>query len=135
MIEQLKQKINEEILKLPKINQEAINSIDWGGISEEIGKKYLLTENEIHDFQTETGLVLIGLVGLDMYALNIEKNIGVSQEESEKIAKEAFDRIFKPIADIIEQDVKNKIKTQIPKWDQSVNFIISGGDYSNFIEK
>lgn len=134
MTEKLKQKMKEEIARLPKEKQDAIHSIDWGKISEEIGKKYLLSESEINELQLETGLVLIGLVDFELYKLNIE-NIGMSREEAENIAMEVLEKIFTPISTILEASVKNSMKTQNISWDQRVNFIISGGDYSNFINK
>lgn len=133
MTEKLQQKMKEEIAKLPTKNQEAINSVDWGTVSEEIGKRYLLTESEINDFQIETGIILLGLSDFEMYVLRIE-DIGVNKTEAEKIAKEAFEKIFMPVANKIEEKVKSELKSKTPKWDQSVNFIISGGDYSNFVD-
>ena len=61
MTEKLKQKFNEEIKNLPKESQDAINSSRWEQITEEISKKYLLTDNELNDFQLETALMLLGL--------------------------------------------------------------------------
>jgi hypothetical protein len=133
MTKELQQKMNEEIAKLPRYNQEAINSIDWDNISWKIGKSNLLTESEINDLQIETGLVLIGLSELDLFVINVEKNTGTTKVQSEKIAKEIYEEIFKPIAEKMEVMVKDKIKSQNPKWDQRINFIISGGDYSNFV--
>jgi hypothetical protein len=132
MLKLLQQKMNEKISTLPKYNQVAINSIDWGDLSWKIGKRNLLTEDEINDLQIETGLVLLGSINFETYALNIE-NIGMSKEKSLKITKEMFDEIFKPVAEKMEAMVKDKIKSQSPKWNQRVNFIISGGDYSNFV--
>jgi len=132
MTEKLQLKMKEEIVKLPKNRQDAINSVNWPEITNEIGKKYLLQEDEINDLQLETGLVLLGLVDFNIYKFNVE-NIGITKEESEKIANEILEKILTPIAIIIEGDIKSKIKTQNPKWNQRVNFIISGGDYSNFI--
>ena len=85
MTEKLQQTIKEEVLKLPKETQEAINTFDWGSMAEEIGKKYLLSESEINDFQVETLLVLVGLEDGNLYALNIENNVGISKDEAIKI--------------------------------------------------
>ena len=133
MTKELQQKMSEEIAKLPKYNQEAINSLDWGDISWKIGKRNLLTESEINDLQIETGLILIGLSELDLFVVNIEKNTGTTKVESEKISTEIYEEIFKPIAEQMEIMIKDKIKSQNPKWDQRINFILSGGDYSNFV--
>lgn len=108
MTEELKQKMEEEIIKLPKEKREAINDFDWAKKTEEIGKKHLLTEDEINDFQLETGLVLIGLVDLDLYLINIENEIGTSKDEAEKIALEVFNEVFTPISTSIEIPIKNK---------------------------
>lgn len=132
MKKELKQKINEQIAKLPKYNQEAINSIDWDDLSWKIGKKNLLTEDEINDLQIEISLVLFGLVDIETFIINIE-SVGIENKESKKISKEIYEEIFKPIAEKMEVMVKDKIKSQNPKWDQRINFIISGGDYSNFV--
>lgn len=132
MTEKLQQKTKEEIAKLPKLNQEAINSVDWGKITSEIGGKYSLSDSEINDFQIETLFVLVGLASFDLYTSNVE-NIGMTHIEAESIVKEVFEKILTPIANKMETSVKNNLKTHDPKWDQRVNFIISGGDYSNFI--
>jgi hypothetical protein len=130
MTDKLKQKMEEEIMKLPKERQGAINAFDWSKVTEEIGKRHLLTESELNDFQLETGLVLLGLIDLDSYALNIENNVGTTQEESKKMSIEVFNEIFTPISRMIESSVKIKN----PNWNQRINFIISGGDYSTYIE-
>jgi hypothetical protein len=135
MTETLKQKFIEEIIKLPKTKQDAINSMDWIEITNEVGKNYLLNESDVEILQVETGLVMIGFVGLEMYALNIENNVGTTTDESKKIAKDIFDKIFLPLTNKMEVSVKNRLETKIPHWNETVNFIISGGDYSNFMEK
>jgi len=132
MTEKLKNRIEEEISKLPTIKQQAIGIVNWGKISEEIGKKYLISEEEINNFQLETGLALIGLEGFNQYLFNTENNVGVSKAEAEKIVGEAIQKIFVPISKKIELLIKEKIKTQTPTWQQTINFIVSG-DYSSFI--
>lgn len=97
MTEKLKQIIEEETKKLPPEWQKAIHSLDWIKISEEVGKKYLLSDNEINDLQTETGLVMVGLENQELYALNIESNVGTSKDESINIANEIDQKIFTPI--------------------------------------
>ncbi|MFA5095537.1 MAG: hypothetical protein WC447_02680 [Candidatus Paceibacterota bacterium] len=135
MTEKLKQKIKEEMINLPKESQDAINAFDWGNISEEIGKKNLLTESEVNDLQVETGLVLVGLVDVDEYALNIENNVGTSKEEAEKIAEEVNKKIFSPISETIRKTIEDNLKNKNLNWKQTLNFIVSGGDYSAFIKK
>lgn len=133
MTEELEQKIKEGVEKLPKGAQEVMNNFDWVKISEEIGKKNLLDDDEINILQNEIGLILIETNKPDMLTINIENNVGTSKNEAIKISEEVNQKIFRPMFDKMQLIVKNKLKSQTPKWDQSVNFIISGGDYSNFI--
>lgn len=135
MTEKLKQIIKDELVKLPKESQEVINTFDWGTISEDIGKKYLLNENEINGLQVEIALVLLGIVEEDSLSLNIESRVGTSKNEAIKIIEETNQKIFNPMLEKIEEITKNKARTQNPNWNQRVDFIISGGDYSVFIEK
>lgn len=134
MTEKLKQIIKEEVAKLPKELQDVISSFDWVSTTEEIGKKYLLTESEINDIQVETLLVLVGIENSDSYAFNIENNVETSKEEAEKITEEINQKIFIPINDILVENIKKGEKIKNTNWEQNLNFIISGGDYSAFIK-
>ena len=135
MTEELKQIAKDEILKLPKEYQDAINNIDWANRSEEIGKNYQLDNTKINKLQTEVLLVLIGAELLDNLKANIKNNLETEVEDAEKINDELTNKIFTPIANKIELSVKSKLMSKVPKWEQSVNFIVSGGDYSVFLDK
>ena len=135
MTDKLKQIVKEEIAKLPTTNQEAINGINWAAVSEGVCKRNSLSESETNDLQVQTLLVLIGLESLDDFAGNVEDEVGTSKDEADRIATEITDRIFVPIADIGIENIKKNIKTKTPGWEQSVDFILSGGDYSAFMEQ
>jgi len=135
MTEKLKQTIKENLVNLPKELQDAINTLDWETISEEIGKKYLSNESKINDLQVETSLIIVGLTYGDSYVLNIENNVGTTKDEAEKIAEEVNQKIFMPIYYSLTENIKNNLKNKKPNWKQTLNFIISGGDYSVFMEK
>jgi len=134
MTDKLKQTIQEEIAKLPKETQDAINAFDWINISAEIGKKYLLSEDEINDFQVETLLVLIGLEDGSSYSRNIENEVGTSKDEAEKISEEVLQKIFIPINDILVENIKKSEKNKNLSPEQTLNFILSGGNYSTLME-
>lgn len=131
----LQNTIKEEMLTLPKITQETINSFEWIRVSEEIGEKYSLNDDKLDNFQLETFLVLLGLADKEKYMQNVEKNIGISDVESIKIVNEAMEKIFNPIGEIISRKIEENLKNKNPGWKQTLNFIISGGDYSVFMEK
>ncbi len=119
---------------LPVETREAIGSFDWGKVSEEVGKKYKLSESEINDMQIEVGLVLIGVAYGEALASSIETEVGVEKKLAEKIAVELDQRVFKPIYEIMEQKIKNGLKNKNPTWKQNVEFVLSGGDYTVFQE-
>lgn len=134
MTEKLKQTIKEEMLQMPQEIQEAINSFDWVKVTEEIGKEFDLDENQINDFQAETSLAIMGLAALDFYATNIENHVETTKADAEKIASEAYQKIFAPIENILAEKAKNLIKNKTPNFAQNIDFILSGGNYTIFLE-
>lgn len=135
MTEKLQQTIKEELAQLPKEGQDVINSVDWVKIAEEIGKKFQLEESEVEDFQLETLLVLIGAVDSEFYAINIENHVNTTKDTATKMADEGFQKIFFLIKNILEENIKKNMKDKNPSPEQTLNFILSGGDYSAFIEQ
>ncbi len=119
MTEALKQKMTEEIAKLPKNKQEAINSVDWASIVENIGKEFGLIQEEVENLQIETALIIVGITSIEDFSLNIEEQVELSESESQKIAIEIFGRIFEPIA--------NKVGVNTPlNTEGDVNSAFSG---------
>jgi len=129
------QKIKEQPTFSQKEVEDAINSLDWMKLIEEIGKRYSLNENDIDNLKTETLLVLTGLEDGGMYAKNIENEVGTTKEDSEKIADEADEKIFMPIYNKFTENIKNSEKVKNADGEQNLNFILSGGDYSHFMEQ
>ena len=135
MTEKLKQIIKEEIAKLPKENQAVINNFGWEEITEEIGRKFLLSDNEINILQAETLVVLAGLEDPDYYAQNIENEVGTSKDEANKISDEVFEKMFTPINNILIENIQKSEKAKNADAEQNLDFILSGGDYSAFAEQ
>jgi hypothetical protein len=134
MTEKLKKIIQEEIVKLPKELVDVISAFDWVSATEEIGKKYLLNENQITDFQTETMLVLFGIEEPNLYEINIEDEVGTTKADAKKIAEEVVTKIFVPISNALAENIKKSDKVKNGNTEQNINFILSGGDYSAFME-
>ena len=135
MTEKLKQTIKEEMVELPKEIQEAINAFDWVKIAEEIGKKYLLDEDEINNLQLETLLVLISATDPEFYAVNIENQVETTKETAEGIADEVFKKIFNPINNSVAEKIKENLKNTKADWQQNIDFVLLDGNYSVFMEK
>jgi hypothetical protein len=135
MDEKLKQIYDREIQKLPKENQMALMNFDWVKISAEIGQKYFLNEEEVSDLQLETMLVLLGLEDPEFYVDNIENEVGTSKNVAEKVANEVLEKILTPINNVILENIKKSEEAKNPNWKQSLNFVLSGGNYGVFLEK
>lgn len=135
MTEKLKNLIEQEIKKLPKEGQDAIAMFDWVKITEEIGSRFLLDENEVTSLQLETLLALVGITELGSYAINIENQVGTTTETAEKISKEVFQKIFHPIQEKLTEKIKNSEKSQTASAEQNLDFILSGGDYLAFLKE
>ena len=99
MDEKLKEKIEEPMSKLPKANQQAINSFDWLKKCQEIGEKFNLVDSEISELKTEVALVLVGLSNLD--TLHNFIDVGIGGTGWEEIEKEVLETILSPIGEIL----------------------------------
>ena len=135
MTEKLKQAINEGMVKLPKETQEVLNTFDWGKVSEEIGKKYSLNESQINNLQLEIGLVLIGVEAHNFLEFNIQENVRIREDITIKILEEVNEKIFKAMFDKLEEIIKRDLKNKVINWQQNLDFILSGGNYSCFIKR
>ncbi|HNW71385.1 MAG TPA: hypothetical protein PKZ36_01240 [Candidatus Paceibacterota bacterium] len=135
MTEKLKQTIKEQMVIMPKESQEVVNNFDWVKISEEIGKKYLLSEEEINILQAEIATVLVCAEDQDYLTQDIENEVGTSKTEAEKIASEVLEKIFKPLIENLSKKIKLELKDRPINWQQNLDFILSGGDYTAFIRK
>lgn len=135
MTEKLQQIILEELNKLPSETREAVNSLNWISVTEEVGKSHLLDDEEVESLQVEVLLGLIGIADADTFVANIEDNVGTSKEEAGKIADEVGEKIFYPIIKKTEEIVVSNLGSKRPNLSQNVSFILSGGNYSEFLDK
>lgn len=130
---ELKNEINKIMLEIPERSRQAINSINWPNITKQIGEKYYLNEKEGDLLMVETALVLLGLKNYELFKLAIE-DMGLSQDDIRSIAKETEDKIFNPISKKIIDSIKKEAGLENTSWNKRIDFILSGGDYTNFIK-
>ncbi len=115
MTEKLQQTIQEEVSAMSKEAQQAISSVDWLKIVEEIGKKFDLEEEEVEDLQLETLLVITGTVDMEFYAINIENHVNTTTEKAKNISAEVTQKIFNPILEKLPKNTNvSASKTPIP---------------------
>ena len=97
--EQLKQKIAEYFVKLPKEAQEFFSSMNWLKVLEDIEKSYSLNGKQVELLGTETTLVLLGITHIEEYQSILEDKLDVSDEILDKIKIEIDGKILKPVKD------------------------------------
>ena len=135
MTEKLQQIIKEKVGKLSQNNQEVINSSGWVKISEEIGTKYELDEVELNNLQVEILLALIGVTSPEFFAINVENQTLFTKDVSQKIAGAVIEKIFIPVNNAALEKMQKSDQVKNAGWEQNVDFILSGGDYSVFLKK
>ncbi|MFA6386651.1 MAG: hypothetical protein WCW04_02700 [Candidatus Paceibacterota bacterium] len=135
MTEKLAQTIKEDLVKLPLEAQKAITSSGWEEITEMIGRKYSLLDDDVNIIQLEVGLVLLGYNKISMFAQNIRSSAVLDEETAMNISKELDERVFTPIEQSMQSLIKINPHYKNVNWDQTINFIVSGGDYSVFLDK
>ncbi len=141
--EEIKKQIGIYYSKLSPAAQEVFSSMKWLENLESIGSKYNLNEEQIRTLDTETMLVLLSITHLEEYENILKNQLKVSEDSFKKIMEEINALILTPIhSNLIESFEKNNnssenLKEEMEKsdWGQNVNFILSGGDYSHFLEK
>jgi 5'-3' exonuclease len=133
MKQELKKEIDNMMLEIPERNRLAINSIKWAEMTEEISKKYYLDDEEKNILLAEVSLVLLGVNNYEFLKIAME-DLGLTQSEISNIFREIEEKIFNPISKKIIDSIKKEAELNNTNWDKRVNFILSGGDYTNFIK-
>jgi hypothetical protein len=92
--------IREQLAKLPKPNQQAINCFDWQRKCSEIGEEHNLLDSDITGLQAEVALVLMGLSDLRTLHRYIDDEIAGTGWQD--IEASVVNGIIAPIAEILQ---------------------------------
>lgn len=92
--------IQDQFNSLPADVKEAISRVPWKARVQDIAKREGLNAEQSTSLETETMLTLYGFVAPDSYIGNITTEVGVEEEQAERISKLVTDEI---IADIEKQ--------------------------------
>lgn len=86
--------IKTQFNKLPKEIQDAILSANWSDVLRVIAKKYQLHIDQTGLLQTETAMVLLGLIHPDDFQNNLIQELKISSLVAKEIVKDINDEIF-----------------------------------------
>lgn len=104
----LKTKINEARAELSQESREAIDSFNWKLIILAMKEKY--NEEQLEDLETETELLLCGLLSTEDYPRELETRMKITKEETTSLINELDKQIFKKIQADLERRLDTKEK-------------------------
>lgn len=142
---ELERTIKEQIQKLP---QEVKNLISNVGIWDKIlnvGSKNRLNEKQARILLIETSLILFGLTNPEDLFYQLKEQLKVAENTIISVIKEVDEKIIGNLKKILidtynknveveENKIKENVKNKNTNWQQNVDFALSGGDYSVFME-
>jgi hypothetical protein len=102
-------KISEARNLLPKESREAIDNVNWKLIIWEMNKKY--NPNQLESLETETELLLCGILNPKNYPKELENRMHITKEEVNLLISEMDRLIFKKIQENMEGILTKKEKT------------------------
>jgi len=89
--------IQDQLESLPANLREAIAQVPWKNRVRDIAKREGLSDEQAGSLETETMLILYGFSQADTYVDSLVTQVGVGEEQAERIAKLAADEIFSDI--------------------------------------
>lgn len=106
-------KIEEARENLPKVTIQAIDFIQWKALLVEISKRNKYTEEQIDVLETETGLLLAGLMNPNNYVKELEERMRIKTHDAEVLVNEINRTIFEKIKEeIIKKENQVEIKEE-----------------------
>jgi len=110
----LQVKITEARAKLSKESREAIDNVNWKIIILGMNKKY--NQDQLENLETETELLLCGILSPENYLLEIEHRMQITKEEVGVLIGEMDKLVFRKIQEglkiILEKEEKIKIENK-----------------------
>jgi len=109
-IDLLQIKIDEAKAQLPEETRNAINAVDFKAVILEMRKTKGYTFEQLGDLETETELLLCGLVSPENYSKELENRMHLSKIEVNELIKEMNDHVFAKIKENLVKENEGKIK-------------------------
>lgn len=114
MIDLLEIKISEARSALSKESREAIDNVNWKLTIQEMNKRY--SPEQLENLETETELLLCGILNPEDYPKELETRMRITKEESELIINEMDRLVFKKIQEELEKRINNKEEIPLPPY-------------------
>ncbi len=112
--------INRRLKELPLQTLEVIKSIPLQEILKNVSQINNLTDDQIDLFETETVLIILGLVSPTDYPENLVRMVGLNEASAIKIAKEVGEQIFNNLKGAAKKNGATKTEPQQPPQNQTL---------------
>ena len=109
-IDLLQIKIDEAKSELPEETRNAINAVDYKTVILEMRKTKGYTFEQLGDLETETELLLCGLISPKNYSKELENRMHLSKTDVNELVKEMNDRVFAKIKENLVKELEGKTK-------------------------
>jgi hypothetical protein len=107
-IDLLQIKIEKAKAELPEDTQNAINAVDWRAVVLGMREKRGYSFEQLEDLQTETELVLCGLLSPENYSKELEKRLRLPKNEVSDLVKEIDSLVFAKIKENLIKIIERK---------------------------
>ncbi len=110
-VDLLREKISDAKKQLPEDARRAIEAIDWRSSILEIKEKRGYTIEQLGNLDTETELLLCGLLSPQDYPRELERRMKISGEQANELVKEMNEKVFSKIKEELIKNTEQKNKT------------------------
>ncbi len=107
-VDLLQIKIEKAKAELPEDSRRAIDAVDWKstilGMRTEKGYSY----EQLEDLETETELLLCGLINPEEYPKELEKRLGMPKNKIDELVNDMNEKVFKRIREELVKIIENR---------------------------
>jgi hypothetical protein len=114
-------KIDEAKANLPPETNDAINAVDWRATILTLREKRGYSFEQLEDLETETELMLYGLITTEEYPKEIENRLKISKNEATELVNELNDLIFMKIRGELIKNSGEKREIPETKKEEQIN--------------
>lgn len=111
-INSLQIKIEEAKMQLPEETRSAINAVDYKAVILEMRKTKGYSFEQLGDLETETELLLCGLLSPENYSKELENRMHLSKNEVNELINEMNDRVFAKIKENLIKGIESKTQEE-----------------------
>ena len=111
-IDLLKIKIDKAKEALSEESRRAVDGVDWKTIILSMRTEKGYSYTQLEDLETETELLLCGLINPEEYPKELEKRMGIPRAQVDELVNELNEKVFKKIR---EELIKNIERKKIPE--------------------